>query len=87
MAHTAQQQKRIRQDKQRTALNTTQKSRMRSTVKKLETGIAAGDKANIGTLFQQAMSQLAKSARKGLTSRKAAARKISRMAARIKANA
>lgn len=87
MTNTAQQEKRKRQDIARTQANTQQKSRTRTTVKKLETSIAANDKPSIGDLFKKAMSDLAQSAQRGLISRKAASRKISRMAKRIKANA
>jgi small subunit ribosomal protein S20 len=66
---------------------TTQKSRMRTSVKKLETTIASGAREDIATQFKQAMSQLSKMARKGLVSKGAAARKISRMAARINGKA
>lgn len=85
MAHTKQQRKRIRQDSVRNAANTIVRSKLRSTVKQLETTVAAGKKDGVADAFKAAMSQLAKSARKGVISKGAAARKVSRLAARVKA--
>lgn len=87
MAHTKQQRKRIRQDTVRNTANTAARTKLRGTVKTLETTISAGKKEGVADAFKAAMSQLAKSARKGIISKGAAARKVSRMAARIKAMA
>lgn len=83
MAHTAQQRKRIRQDATRNERNTAQVSAIRSAVKAFETSLTSGDKGVIAGAFKRAMSMLAKGARKGLVTKGAAARKTSRMAARI----
>ncbi len=84
MAHTKQAHKRIKQDLVRTEVNRTQRSRMRTFVKNLETAIKNGTKKDIPTAFKAAMSEMHKCARKGVISKGSANRKISRLAARIK---
>lgn len=84
MAHMKQQRKRIRQDKVKQTANAAKKSAVKSTVKKFETSVAKGDKKDIATGFKAAMSSLAKSARQGVMTKGAAARKISRLAAKIR---
>ena len=87
MAHTNQQRKRIRQDSKRNTANTGLKSRIRTFVKKFETAVTGSDTVSIGDSFKAAMSELAKGARKGTISKGSAARKVSRMAARVRAGA
>lgn len=83
MAHTRQQQKRVRQDVARNEVNTQQRSTIRTVVKAFEKAVAAGDKTVIADMFKKAMAALARGARKGLVTKGAAARKTSRMAAKI----
>lgn len=87
MAHSNQARKRIRQDEKRNTANRTQVARMRSMVKALETAITAGDRDTVPQAFKNAMSALHQNARKGLISRNAAARKISRLSARVNKSA
>ena len=84
MAHTVQARKRIRQNQKRAEQNTTQRSRMRTFIKKLEQAIDAGEKDVISPAFQNAMRELHKCARKGVVSKGAANRKISRLAAAVR---
>jgi small subunit ribosomal protein S20 len=86
MAHTNQQRKRIRQDTKRNTANTSSRSRVGTTVKSFESALKSGDKATIASTFKSVMSQLAKAAQKGTINRLAASRKVSRLAARIKAS-
>ena len=83
MAHTAQARKRIRQDAARNAANRAERSKLRTFVKRAEAAIESADKAVIPAAFKNVMSELHKAARKGLMSRGAADRKLSRLAARI----
>ena len=83
MAHTAQQRKRIRQDTARNTANTSRRSKMKTTLKGFDAALTSGDKAGIAAGFKAAMSVLAKSASNGIISKNAAARKVSRLAARI----
>lgn len=83
MAHSTQARKRIRQTEKRNAANTAMRTRIRTFVKRAEEAIKSGDKALIGNAFTAAMSELAKGARKGIVTKNAAARKVSRLAKRI----
>lgn len=83
MAHTRQQRKRVRQDTARNVSNTAKRSTIRTAVKAFEKAVTSGDKGVIASAFKAAMSVLASGARKGLVTKGAAARKTSRMAARI----
>jgi small subunit ribosomal protein S20 len=83
MAHTAQQQKRVRQDVALNLTNTAKRSAIRTAVKAFETALTAGDKTAIEASFRNAMSMLASGARKGIVTAGAASRKTSRLAAKL----
>jgi small subunit ribosomal protein S20 len=84
MAHSKQAQKRVRQDEARNIRNRAQRSEMRTLVKKLEKNISTGKGEEIGASFKATMAALHRAARKGLVSKGAADRKVSRLAARIR---
>ena len=84
MANTASARKRIRQTKTRTARNASRKSRMRTFLKKVETAIAGGNKEAAATALREAQPEIQRAAAKGVTHRNTAARKLSRLSARIK---
>ncbi len=85
MANTASARKRIRQTERRTARNVARRSRMRTFIKKVETAIAGGDKSAAELAFRAAQPELQRAAGKGIVHANTAARKISRLSARIKA--
>ena len=85
MANTASARKRIRQTKRRTARNQARKSRMRTSVKKVEAAIAGGDKGAANAALAAAQPEMQRAAGKGVVHRNAVARKLSRLSARIKA--
>jgi small subunit ribosomal protein S20 len=85
MANNASARKRIRQTAVRTARNTARKSRMRTFIKKVETAIAAGDKAAAIEALRVAQPEAQRAVTKGVTHLNTVARKISRLSARIKA--
>ena len=85
MANTASARKRIRQTEVRTARNVARKSRMRTFIKKVETAIASGDKAQAAEAFRAAQPELQRAAGKGVVHANTMSRKISRLSARIKA--
>ncbi|MBI4969727.1 MAG: 30S ribosomal protein S20 [Rhodospirillales bacterium] len=85
MAHHKSAKKRIRQTVRRTAVNDARRSRIRTYVKKVETAIAAGDKEAAKAALRVAEPELARGAGKGLVPKNTAARKVSRLSARIKA--
>lgn len=76
--------KRIRQTERRTEVNRARVSRVRTFVKKVETAIAGGDKAAAQAAFREAQPELQRGAGKGMIHPNTAARKLSRLSARIK---
>jgi small subunit ribosomal protein S20 len=85
MANTASARKRIRQTATRTARNNARKSRMRTFVKKVEAALASGDKAAAAAALVAAQPEMQRAAGKGVVHRNTVARKVSRLAARVKA--
>ncbi len=77
-------EKRIRQTTRRTAVNRVRASRMRSAVKAVETALAAGDKKAARAAFVLVQPELQRGAKQGVITSSAAARKMSRLSARIK---
>jgi small subunit ribosomal protein S20 len=84
MAHHKSAKKRIRQTVRRTAVNRARTSRVRSFIKKVETAIASGDKKAAETALREAQPQIQRGATKGVVHPNTAARKLSRLSARIK---
>ncbi|MCE0744394.1 30S ribosomal protein S20 [Acetobacter sicerae] len=85
MANIASARKRIRQTERRTARNTARMSRMRTFLKKVETAIASGNKEEANAALKVAQPEIQRAATKGVVHHNLAARKISRLSARIKA--
>ena len=79
MANSAQAKKRARQAEDNRQRNAGQRSAMRTSIKKLQTAIEAGDKEQATTAFQAAVSHLDRMARKGVIHKNAAARSKSRL--------
>lgn len=84
MANTASARKRIRQNETRSLRNQARRSRMRNFVKKVEQAIAGGDKAAAAAALQAAQPEMQRAADKGVIHDNTVARKISRLAAKIK---
>jgi small subunit ribosomal protein S20 len=84
MAHTTQQRKRIRQNETANTANVARRSRVATMVKKLETAIGKASPEHVMAAFKTAMSELAKAGQKGAITKGAAARKTSRLAAKVK---
>lgn len=76
--------KRARQTPKRTAVNTALVSRMRTSVRAVEAAIAAGNKALAQKAMRLAEPLLARAGAKGVVHHRAAARKISRLVARLR---
>ena len=85
MAQHKSARKRIRSNARRAERNRSRISRIRSFVKMVETAIAGGDKAAAAAAFKEAQPELHRGITKGVIRRNTAARKISRLSARIKA--
>ena len=85
MANTAQARKRVRQAEKSRQLNASQRSMMRTRVKRVFSALIAGDKAQAETAYREAVPVLDHMARKGLIHKNKAARYKSRFNARIRA--
>lgn len=84
MANHSSTKKSIRANVQRTAINTSRKSRVRTFLKKVEEAIAAGNKAPAQAALQAAQSEIMRAVGKGVFKLNTASRKISRLSARVK---
>lgn len=85
MANSPQARKRARQAEQSRQRNASQRSMMRTEVKKVVKAIDAGDKAAAETAYRSAVPLLDSMATKGLIHKNKAARHKSRLNARIRA--
>ena len=79
MANSAQAKKRARQAEDSRQLNASQRSAMRTSIKKLQVAIDGGDKEQATAAYQAAVPHLDKMARKGIIHKNAAARSKSRL--------
>jgi len=77
--------KSIRQDKKRTAANQARKSRVRTFIKKVEEAVTAKNQKAAEEALRVAQSEIMKAAGKKVLKKGNAARKISRLSAKIKA--
>jgi small subunit ribosomal protein S20 len=87
LANSPQAKKRARQADKRRLNNASQRSTMRSAVKKVINAIEAGDKANAEAAYKAAIPMIDSGAGKGLVHKNAAARQKSRLNTRIRAMA
>jgi len=79
--------KRARQDLKKRALNRTQRSTMRTAIKKVHAAIEAGDKDAANTALKSAVSLIDRAGGKNLIHARQAARRVSRLNAHVKAMA
>ena len=85
MANTPQSQKRARQTERRTAVNKARRSRIRTFLRKVEEAIAGGDPQVAAEALRVAQPELMRGVTKGVVHKNTAARKMSRLSARVKA--
>ncbi len=83
MANTKSAKKATRQATRRTAVNKARRTRLRSSVRKVEEAIASGNKAAAAAALKEAEPVIARAARKGVAHRRTASRKVSRLAKRV----
>ena len=83
MANTKSAKKAVRQITRRTETNKTRRSNMRTHLRKVEEAIASGDKDAAQAALRVAEPVLARTAQLGILHRRAASRKISRLAKRV----
>ncbi|HSG36642.1 MAG TPA: 30S ribosomal protein S20 [Paracoccaceae bacterium] len=85
MANSPQSKKRARQSEARFAVNKMRRSRIRTFLRKVEEAIASGDKDAAATALRAAQPELMRGVTKGVVHKNTAARKMSRLASRVKA--
>jgi small subunit ribosomal protein S20 len=85
LANTAQAKKRARQAEKHRALNASQRSELRTGIKKAVKAIATGDAESARAAYTTAVPVIDSMARKGLIHKNKAARHKSRLNARLKA--
>ena len=84
MANSPQAKKRARQNEARFAVNKARRSRIRSTLRKVEEAIASGDKDAATAALRAAQPELMRGVTKGVYHKNTAARKMSRLSSRVK---
>ncbi len=85
MANHVSAKKRARQNTKKAKINSANRNRMRTFVKKVELALAAGDAVGAQAAFTACQPELQKGVSKGLLHKNTAARKMSRLSARVKA--
>jgi small subunit ribosomal protein S20 len=85
MANTSSAKKATRVATRRAVINKNRISRVRSSVRKVEEALASGDKSAAEAALKAAEPELMRGAQKGVVHKNAAARKVSRLAKRVKA--
>lgn len=85
MANSPQAKKRARQNLRRLDVNKARRSRIRTYLRKVEEAIASGDKDAAAVALKQAQPELMRGVTKGVYHKNTASRKMSRLAARVKA--
>ena len=85
MANTSSAKKATRVATRRAVINKNRVSLVRPTVRKVEEAIASGNKSAAEAALKAAEPELMRGAQKGVVHKNAAARKVSRLAKRVKA--
>lgn len=85
MANTKSAEKAARQATKRQAINSARKSAVRSAVRKVEEAVASGNSTAAVAAMKSAEPQLRRAGDKGVVSKNAVSRKVSRLTKKIKA--
>jgi small subunit ribosomal protein S20 len=85
MANSPQAKKRAKQNDKRFAINKARRSRIRTFLRKVEEAIASGDKEAATAALRAAQPEIMRGVTKGVYHKNTASRKVSRLAARVKA--
>ncbi len=85
MPNTTSAKKATRKIAARTAINKARKTRMRNQIRKVEEAIASGDAKSAQDALRNAQPEVMQAAQKGILHKNTASRKVSRLAARVKA--
>ncbi len=84
MANHASSKKRIRRNARRADINRTRRGAIRTSIKKVEVAILSGDQDAANEALKLAQPEISRGVAKGIMHKNTAARKISRLSARIK---
>ena len=84
MANSPQAKKRARQNERRAEVNKARRSRIRTFLRKVEEAIESGDKDAATAALRAAQPELMRGVTKGIYHKNTAARKMSRLSARVK---
>ena len=85
MANTTSAKKATRKIERRTEVNKARRSRMRTFLRKVEEAIASGSQDDARAALRAAEPEIMRAAQKGVLHKNTASRKVSRLAARVKA--
>lgn len=85
MANIQSAKKRIRQTARKTTVNRNRRGRIRTFIRKVEEAIAAGDSAAAREALKAAQPEIMRGVTRGVLRRNTAARKVSRLNARVRA--
>jgi small subunit ribosomal protein S20 len=85
MANHKSSEKRIRQTATRRERNMARRNRIRTSMRKLEDALSAGDKTAAEAAFAATMPEIHRGVTKGVIHKRTAARKLSRLSKRVKA--
>ena len=85
MAHSLSAKKRVRRTQRQTEVNTRRLSTVRTYIRKVEEAIASGNADAAKEALRNAQPELMRGVTKGVVHKNTASRKISRLAARVKA--
>lgn len=85
MANSPQAKKRARQTERRTEVNKARRSRIRTFLRFVEEAITGGDQATAAAALKAAQPEIMRGVTKGVLHKNTASRKMSRLAARVKA--
>ena len=85
MANTPQSKKRARQNERRNEVNKARRSRIRTFLRRVEEAIESGDREAANSALVAAQPELMRGVTKGVYHKNTAARKMSRLSARVKA--
>jgi small subunit ribosomal protein S20 len=76
-------EKRVRQTEKRNSINTSNRSRLRTQIKKLRAALSSGDKAQTQELLNPTISTIDKAVNKGILHKNTAARYKSRLTTHV----
>ncbi len=83
MANTPQAKKRIRRNANRAQINHSRISRIRTSIKQVESAIASGKKAEAAEALKAMQPEMARGVARGVIHKNTASRKISRLSKRL----